>query len=146
LRIESFWINCYVREHIENLFIALRRTVKPNNSFKTNTGYFNPICQFKGKIIPFRLSHTRLNQDCTPRQNLNVHRSQGSVGFAGKSQEAPQLAVGRNGKRGFGGGSPHYGFFLGISPGYIARISSRNKMKSFRFEVSGLAPGRFTAF
>jgi len=32
--------------------------------------------------------------------------------FAGKTQEAPQLDVGRNGKRGFGGGSPHYGFSL----------------------------------
>jgi len=63
-----------------------------------------------------------------------------SSGFSGKSQEAPQLAVGRIGKRGFGGGSLHYGFFLGISPGEIARTSSRNKMKSFRFE----APGRFT--
>jgi len=59
--------------------------------------------------------------------------------FTGKSQETPQLAVGRNGKRGFGGGSPDYGFFLGISPGHIARTSSRNKMKNFRFE----APGRF---
>jgi len=64
------------------------------------------------------------------------------VDFTGKSQEAPQLAVGRNGKRGFGGGSPHYGFFLGISPGHIARTSSRNKMKNFHFE----APGRFTLF
>jgi len=60
----------------------------------------------------------------------------------GKSQEAPQLAVGRSGKRGGGGGSPHYGFFLGISPGHIARTSSRNKMKNFRFE----APGRFTLY
>ena len=34
----------------------------------------------------------------------------------GKSQETPQQAVGRNGKRGFGGGSPHYGFFLGRYP------------------------------
>ncbi|MBW1814343.1 MAG: hypothetical protein JRJ39_11925, partial [Deltaproteobacteria bacterium] len=62
--------------------------------------------------------------------------------FMGKSQETPQLAVGRNGKRGFGGDSPHYGFFLGISPGHIARTSSRNKMKNFRFEAPGLAPGR----
>jgi len=62
----------------------------------------------------------------------------------GKSQESPQLAVGRKGKRGFGGGSPHYGFFQGISPGHIARTSSRNKMKNFRFEAPGLAPGRFT--
>jgi len=52
-------------------------------------------------------------------------------GFTGKSQEAPQLAVGRNGKRGFGGCRPHYGFFLGISPGHIARTSSRNKMKNW---------------
>jgi len=43
--------------------------------------------------------------------------AEASVGFRGKSQEPPQLAVGTNGKRGFGGGSPHYGFFLGISPG-----------------------------
>jgi len=63
----------------------------------------------------------------------------------GKSQETQQLAVGRNGKRGFGGGSSRYGFFLGISPGHIARTSSRNKMKSFRFEAPGLAPGRFTS-
>jgi len=28
------------------------------------------------------------------------------IDFMGKSQETPQLAVGRNGKRGFGGGSP----------------------------------------
>ena len=34
----------------------------------------------------------------------------------GKSQETPQLAVGMNGRRGFGGGSPHYGFFLGRCP------------------------------
>jgi len=40
-----------------------------------------------------------------------------SLGFTGKSQGAPQFAVGRNGKRQFGGGSPYYGFFLGISPG-----------------------------
>jgi len=66
--------------------------------------------------------------------------------FTGKSQEAPQLAVGRNGKRGFGGCRPHYGFFLGISPGHIARTSSRNKMKNFRFEAPGLATGRFTWF
>ena len=64
--------------------------------------------------------------------------------FTGKSQEAPQLAVGRNGKRGFGGDSPHYGFFLGISPGHIAQTSSRNKIKSFRFEALELTPGRFT--
>jgi len=49
--------------------------------------------------------------------------------FTGKNQEAPQLAVGRNGKRGFGGGSPHDGFFLGISPGRIGGTSSRNKIK-----------------
>jgi len=61
--------------------------------------------------------------------------------FTGKSQEPPQHAVGRNGKRGFGGGSPHYGFFRGISPGHIARTSSRNRMKNFRFEDLGLAPG-----
>jgi len=67
-----------------------------------------------------------------------------SAEFTGKSQEAPQLAVGRNGKRGFGDCRPHYGFFLGISPGHIARTSSRNEMKSFRFEAPGLAPGRFT--
>jgi len=64
------------------------------------------------------------------------------IPFTGKSQEAAQLAVGRNGKRGFGGCRPQYGFFLGISPGHIARTSSRNKMKSCRFE----APGRFTSF
>jgi len=64
----------------------------------------------------------------------------------GKSQEAPLLAVGRNGKRGFGGGSPHYGFFLGISPGHIARTSSRNKMKTFRFEAPWLSPGRYTEY
>jgi hypothetical protein len=29
----------------------------------------------------------------------------------GKSQETQQLAVGRNGRREFGGGSPHFGFF-----------------------------------
>jgi len=66
--------------------------------------------------------------------------------FTGKSQETSQLAVGRNGKRGFGSGSPYYGFFLGISPGHIARTSSRNKMKNFRFEAPGLAPRRFTRY
>jgi len=59
----------------------------------------------------------------------------------GKSQETLQLAVGRNGKRGFGDGSPHYGFFLGISPGHIARTSSRNKMKNFCFEAGEIHSG-----
>jgi len=31
------------------------------------------------------------------------------IGFIGKSQDTPQFAVGMNGMRGFGGGSPHYG-------------------------------------
>jgi len=47
--------------------------------------------------------------------------------FTRKSQEAPIMA-----------------FSFGISPGHIARTSSRNKMKNFRFEAPGLAPWRFT--
>jgi len=47
----------------------------------------------------------------------------------GKSQDTPQLAVGMNGMRGFGGGSPHFGFFLGISPGRIGGTRSRNQIE-----------------
>jgi hypothetical protein len=36
--------------------------------------------------------------------------------FMGKSQNTPQLAVGMNGKRGFGGCRPHIGFFLRRCP------------------------------
>jgi len=42
---------------------------------------------------------------------LSREAGKSSLVFTGKSQEAPQLAVGRNGKRGFGGGRLHYGFF-----------------------------------
>jgi hypothetical protein len=36
--------------------------------------------------------------------------------FMGKSQNTPQLAVGMNGKRGFGDCRPHIGFFLRRTP------------------------------
>jgi len=36
--------------------------------------------------------------------------------FMGKSRDTPQLAVGMNGVRGFGGCCPHFGFFLGRYP------------------------------
>ncbi len=42
----------------------------------------------------------------------------------GKSQNTPQLAVGMNGKRGFGGCRPHIGFFLGRTPHQAAGFFS----------------------
>jgi hypothetical protein len=44
----------------------------------------------------------------------------------GKSQEIPQLAVGRNGMPGYRGGSPHDGFFLGRTPQLAAGFFTRS--------------------
>jgi len=53
----------------------------------------------------------------------------------GKSQDTPQFAVGMNGMRGIGGGSPHFGFFLGrtlqLAAGFFTSIRSFQEMKDF---------------
>jgi len=84
------------------------------------------------KRIPFKIDKQQFEdfmlELSISAASINVY-VKGLLAFTGKSQEPPQLAVGRNGKRGFGGGNPHYGFFLGISPGRIGGTSSRNKIE-----------------
>jgi len=67
-----------------------------------------------------------------------------TFGSREKARKPHSLLWGGMASGGLGAVAPHYGFFLGIFTGYIVRTSSRNKMKNFRFEALGLAPGRFT--
>ena len=46
----------------------------------------------------------------------------------GKSQDTPQLTVGMNGVQGFGGSSPHFGFFLGRCPAACCGVLHRSRV------------------
>ena len=64
---------------------------------------------------PFEAGSSQILRVCAGVQGRNQCKSQ-ILSFMGKSRDTPQLAVGMNGMWGFGGSSPHFGFFLGRYP------------------------------